>query len=127
MPVISVTRTGTSAKATLGQIRLDRELIGVTLEDPANEGKGPIPTGTYQIVLSYSERFQALLPELLGVPGFTGIRIHAGNTSADTAGCLLVGRYVAGEGEIGDSRRALGVLLARWPEWHDDVIEVREA
>ena len=125
--MIRVTRTTKGTKGTVGQMQLGREVIAVTLEDPTGEGKGPIPAGTYRIVLSYSERFQQLLPELLGVPGFTGIRIHAGNTSADTAGCLLVGRYVAGEGEIGDSRRALGVLLARWPEWHDDVIEVRDA
>jgi len=50
-----------------------------------------IPYGTYQVVLSYSNRFQKYLPELLDVPGYAGIRIHPGNTEADTSGCLCPG------------------------------------
>ena len=125
--MLRLTRTARASKATLGELRLEREIIAVTLEDPPSEGKGPIPPGLYAIQLTYSERFQALLPELLNVPGFTGIRIHAGNTSADTAGCILVGRYQSGEGEIAESRRALSVLLTRWSEWHNGVIEIQDA
>jgi hypothetical protein len=51
-----------------------------------------IPYGSYQIVMSFSNRFQQFLPELLDVPGFSGIRIHAGNTQADSSGCLLPGK-----------------------------------
>lgn len=50
-----------------------------------------IPYGSYQVVMSFSQRFQKFLPELLDVPGFSGIRIHAGNTEADSSGCLLPG------------------------------------
>jgi len=50
-----------------------------------------IPYGKYEVVLSFSERFQVFLPLLLNVPGFIGIRIHAGNTKEDTSGCLLLG------------------------------------
>lgn len=50
-----------------------------------------IPYGTYQVVMSFSNKFQKYLPELLDVPGFAGIRIHAGNTQVDTSGCLLMG------------------------------------
>lgn len=50
-----------------------------------------IPYGTYQVVLSYSNRFKKFLPELVSVPGYDGIRIHPGNTEADTSGCLCPG------------------------------------
>ena len=49
------------------------------------------------------------------------------NTKDDTAGCILVGRYQSGEAEIAESRVALGALLTCWPEWHNDVIEIRNA
>ena len=55
-----------------------------------------IPEGRYAVVISYSPKFKAWLPVLLGGPDFNhlfkGIRIHAGNTVEDTAGCILVGR-----------------------------------
>ena len=65
-----------------------------------------IPEGRYAVVISWSPKFFAeqsgkaerkmWLPVLLGGPDFNhlwkGIRIHAGNTVKDTAGCILVGR-----------------------------------
>jgi len=54
-------------------------------------GATAIPTGRYEIVISYSNRFKRLLPLLVGVKGFEGIRIHPGNTHEDTDGCILLG------------------------------------
>ena len=55
-----------------------------------------IPEGRYAVVITWSPKFNAWLPVLLGGPDFNhlfkGIRIHAGNTAKDTAGCILVGR-----------------------------------
>lgn len=90
-------RTQALEHATLGQLFLDGAFKWYTLEDRLREGqpKVPgetcIPAGRYEIVITKSQRFGRMLPLLLNVPGFTGIRIHPGNTDADTAGCVLVG------------------------------------
>jgi hypothetical protein len=46
------------------------------------------------------------MPHILNVPDFKGIRIHAGNTSAHTDGCILLGTTWAGKDFIGNSRSA---------------------
>lgn len=56
-------------------------------------GKTAIPAGTYKVILSYSNRFKRIMPEVLNVPHFLGIRIHKGNSSVDTDGCILVGTW----------------------------------
>ena len=50
-----------------------------------------IPRGIYEVVITYSPRFKRTMPLVKNVKGFDGIRIHAGNTPADTDGCLIPG------------------------------------
>lgn len=88
---------------TPGRLYIDGILECSTLEDQVREiegqpvglwkihGETAIPRGTYQVVVTYSNRFKRQLPLLLNVPGFEGVRIHPGNTAADTEGCILVG------------------------------------
>lgn len=56
------------------------------------KGETAIPLGTYQIAWTYSPRFKKMLPLLMNVPGYDGIRIHSGNRAKDTEGCILCGR-----------------------------------
>jgi len=91
-------------------------------------GETAIPRGLYQVVIDQSQRFRRLLPRLLDVPHFEGIRIHAGNTDADTQGCILVGT-VRGDERVVNSRVAFDKLFAKLQRAYDDgdqiVIEVK--
>ena len=104
---------------TLGKLYINNQYFCETLEDRDRElekggtkikGQTCIPLGNYEVELSMSPRFKKVLPLIKDVPGFTGIRIHAGNTDADTEGCLLVG-YVRGNGKILTSRKAVEDLI----------------
>lgn len=110
--------------ATLGVLSDERGMICHTLEDRVREvpgkpvsswkipGQTAIPAGRYQVVVNRSPRFQTDLPLLVGVEGFEGVRIHAGNTAADTEGCILVGRRTAGDAVL-ESRFALLELMIK--------------
>ena len=71
------------------------------------KGRSAIPEGCYAVVISWSPKFKQWLPILLGGPEFNkqwqGIRIHAGNCSEDTEGCILVGKNRL-VGQVLDSR-----------------------
>jgi len=82
-------------------------------EDPARKVKGQtaIPTGTYEVHRTWSPKFNRLVPLVDGVPGFAGVRIHAGNDAEDTEGCLLVGLARDVEhGQVARSRAACAWL-----------------
>ena len=86
------------------------------------KGKSAIPEGRYAVVISWSPKFKAWLPILLGGPEFNrqwqGIRIHAGNTVEDTQGCILVGRNQA-VGRLYESRKWLYELKMKIVEAKD--------
>ena len=81
---------------TIGKLFVDGVYLCDTLEDTTRiikvMNKTCIPVGTYRIILNFSNRFQRIMPLLLNVPGFEGIRMHSGNSAEDTSGCPLVGK-----------------------------------
>jgi hypothetical protein len=70
---------------------LDKSMSLAEIQSHKIHSKTAIPTGKYEVAITFSDRFKQYLPLVLGVPGYEGIRIHPGNTAADTEGCLLPG------------------------------------
>lgn len=70
---------------------LDQKMSTLEIKARKIFGVTAIPTGTYKVITSMSARMKRLLPEVLGVSGYTGIRIHRGNYASDSLGCLIVG------------------------------------
>lgn len=67
-------------------------------------GETAIPKGRYVVKTTYSPKYKRNMPEVLNVKGFSGIRIHSGNTAADSLGCILLGRNTK-VGMVTDSRK----------------------
>lgn len=71
-----------------------------------------IPTGIYTVLMTYSPKYQKIMPLIHNVKGYSGIRIHSGNSSKDTDGCLLVGKNTV-VGRLTDSRNTFNALFKR--------------
>lgn len=123
LPRTRATRSGLSLKlirniytrnSTIGDLSVNGKFECFVLEDPVRPEKiagiTAIPAGTYSVVITRSPKFGRDLPLLEDVPGFEGIRIHPGNSAADTEGCLLPGRTRAMD-FVGESRAAFGALF----------------
>lgn len=87
---------------TRGKLYRDGRFLCETLEDEDRflengvtekvYGRTAIPRGRYRLQNTMSKKFGKVLPLLLDVPGYAGVRIHGGNSAANTLGCILVGR-----------------------------------
>lgn len=113
---------------TIGKLYVDGEYFCDTIEDRdrgLNDsmsveeikkikvyGETAIPTGRYRVTLSYSIKFKKMLPEILNVKGFAGIRIHSGNTAKDSLGCILVGKNTV-VGQVTSSRATFDRLMLK--------------
>ena len=95
VPQFRLLRKWFSDDTTIGELHIEGNFKCFMLEDAVREVKikheTAIPEGTYEIIISYSNKFRKHLPLLLNVPNYKGIRIHPGNDKEDTSGCLLPG------------------------------------
>jgi len=105
---------------TIGSLSADGVWQCWTLEDVVRPkhikvpGQTAIPAGRYRVLITPSPRFKRDLPLLVDVPNFSGVRIHPGNTAADTEGCILVGAERGADGKsIGRSRVAFDNLFIK--------------
>lgn len=102
--------------STIGELYVDGKFECYTLEDKEREVKikseTAIPKGVYVVGITLSNRFKKMLPILIDVPNFEGVRIHPGNTNHDTEGCILVGT-TRSQDFIGNSRIAFGRLFKK--------------
>ena len=105
---------------TIGRLYIDGVFFCNTLEDTdrglaqymsvgeiANikiKGATAIPTGAYKVARTYSPKYKRLMPQVMNVKGYAGVRIHSGNTAADTEGCILLGDNTA-VGRLTNSRK----------------------
>ena len=105
---IELVRIAFKSTYTIGKLYVDGKYFCDVLEDVDRglkssmseseilekkvKGQTAIPTGHYVINITYSPKYKRMMPLLLDVKGFSGIRIHSGNSSKDTEGCLLVGK-----------------------------------
>ena len=120
---VTVKRTFKGPEYTIGKLYIDDNYFCDTLEDTVRNnikvyGKTAIPAGKYKVKKTYSPRFKKQLPEILNVPNFSGVRIHAGNTAKDTEGCILLGLNKV-KGSVINSQDAVAFFLDRTPDEFD--------
>lgn len=111
MESLTIFRKEVPGKPTLGHFFIDSRFHAYSLEDRIRDEyvakDTAIPYGRYEVVVTYSNRFKRQMPLIINVQGtdspilfggrdigICGIRIHGGNTSADTEGCPIIGKYV---------------------------------
>lgn len=122
MTTFTLQRTHSNGPATFGKLLADGVFVCYTLEDEVRELPGrpvsdwkikaatAIPstlhTGRpYPLTLEHSPRFGPDTLTVRDVPGFVGVRMHAGNTPADTEGCPLLGMAINDVGIVGGTSR----------------------
>ena len=115
-------------QSTIGKLSIDGQFECFILEDKdrgLNDkmsiaeieahkvfGKTCIPYGRYEIDWTMSARFKKMMPILLKTPGYSGVRIHTGNTDKDTLGCLLPGKKRA-DNMVTESTAATNLLYSK--------------
>ena len=122
---LTLQREPSTDESTPGTLSVNGVFECFTLEDVVREVPGlrvaawkvasrtAIPVGAYDVTIDFSQRFGRDMPHILDVEGFDGIRVHSGNTSADTEGCILLGTARNGFDEVINSRAAYNAFFPK--------------
>ena len=116
---LRVNRFKYGPKSTIGSLFIDGVKFCYTLEDVVRKegskvnGQTAIPAGTYKVIIDASTRFKRDMPHILEVPNFVGVRIHSGNTDADTEGCILLGIKIDSDDFISGSHEAFNQFFIK--------------
>ena len=129
---------------TIGIMYVNNERFCETLEDTDRGLTQSMPVGvinqkgTYTVVLSVSAKFakkpwakkyKGLVPEVLNVKAFSGIRVHPGSSAKDTLGCPLVGqnKVVGGLVESQKTYYALmdGYIVPAWNKGEEITLTIK--
>ena len=121
----------------IGKLYIDGEYLCDTIEDVDRglddkmteeeilkkkvKGETAIPTGIYPVYLTYSPKYKKQMPLIDNVKGYSGIRIHSGNTSKDTEGCLIVGLNTK-VGMVTQSRKYYNLLYKELVKTNSKII-----
>lgn len=121
----------------IGKLYIDGEYLCDVLEDTDRglddsmsekdilklkvKGETAIPTGIYPVTITYSPKYKKQMPLINNVKGYSGIRIHSGNTAKDTEGCLLVGQNKE-VGKVLNSRKMYNILFKQLASTKSSII-----
>lgn len=124
--ILTLKRIAFRYSYTIGKLYVDGVYVSDTIEDmdrglddsmDENEikarkvyGETAIPYGTYKVSITYSPKYKKMMPLIENVKGFSGIRIHSGNTAKDSLGCIIVGKNKK-VGMVLDSRETYNRLF----------------
>lgn len=134
--ILTLKRDTFSENFTLGTLSVNGKQLGFTCEDTDRHlesggdkvyGETAIPRGEYKVILSFSNRFKKVMPAVLDVPGYEGVRIHGGNTSENTLGCPLLGSLRTSNGVANCkniNERLIGLLHDAEDSGEDVILEV---
>lgn len=139
---LKVNREIYTNKTIIGSLYINEKFFCYTLEDVSRDlnrdgdlddageskvyGETAIPAGNYNVVINMSRRFKVMMPQILNVKGFEGIRIHNGNTAEHTHGCLLVGNSKTKD-FIGGSKDTYAKLMTELNKYKEIEILIVDA
>lgn len=117
---VTLKRIAFKDKYTIGKVYINNKYFSDSIEDKDRglydwqseeyilekkiKHETAIPYGMYKLLWTYSPKYRRMLPEICDVKGFSGIRVHSGNTEEDSSGCILLG-YNKKLGKVLDSRK----------------------